>query len=119
MNHCEIDQLRSTLSAWLESHDVNSSDLMAQVSGSNENMPDLLDRASFHSEMEITFFNLGRESENKNNIIRALKRIEKGDYGICEECGERISLKRLKAVPDTTYCLSCKIELESMEMVAN
>ncbi len=42
----------------------------------------------------------------------ALSLAEKGVYGICENCGERIDPARLKAIPQATLCLKCKTELE-------
>ena len=41
-------------------------------------------------------------------IGKALKRLDEGTYGICENCGQSIHLGRLAAVPFTEYCLSCK-----------
>jgi len=42
----------------------------------------------------------------------ALSLAEKGVYGICENCGERIDPARLKAIPQATLCLKCKTEIE-------
>jgi RNA polymerase-binding transcription factor DksA len=36
-----------------------------------------------------------------------LKRLEQGEYGVCEICGKRISLKRLKALPHASRCVAC------------
>lgn len=51
----------------------------------------------------------------KNNLEQqleeiniALEKIKKGTYGICEKCGKKISLARLKAVPTSRFCLKCK-----------
>jgi len=41
------------------------------------------------------------------DIERALKKIEKGKYGICEKCGKPISKKRLKLIPEAKFCLDC------------
>ena len=41
-------------------------------------------------------------------INAALERLKRGEYGICEECEEPISEKRLKAVPWARYCLHCQ-----------
>ncbi len=42
------------------------------------------------------------------NIKNALDKIDTKEYGICEECGEKISLKRLKAHPEARFCIDCK-----------
>jgi len=48
-----------------------------------------------------------RAKEELEAIDRALTRIESGDYGRCEDCGELIPLERLEALPTTTLCVSC------------
>jgi RNA polymerase-binding protein DksA len=54
--------------------------------------------------------------ENKERVIKniesALERIENGSYGICENCNEEISKKRLDHVPYTKLCINCKMEDE-------
>ena len=43
----------------------------------------------------------------------ALIRLDTGEFGICEECGRAVNLKRLEAVPWTRYCRDCQQEVES------
>ncbi len=43
-------------------------------------------------------------------INRALKKIDNKTYGICEQCGQPISLSRLKIRPQAIYCIKCKKE---------
>ena len=45
-------------------------------------------------------------------ILQALERIEDGSFGNCVECGEPITIDRLKAIPYTPYCVSCQEEME-------
>jgi DnaK suppressor protein len=45
----------------------------------------------------------------------ALRRLDQGDYGVCHECGEAISVKRLDAVPWAKYCVSCQERIASRE----
>jgi DnaK suppressor protein len=51
-------------------------------------------------------------------IRHALEAIEREEYGICEDCGEDISIERLKARPVTSFCISCKTKRESIEKLA-
>lgn len=51
---------------------------------------------------------LEREARSLMQIVAALKRIDSGEFGICLECEEPISPKRLAAVPWATYCLHCQ-----------
>ncbi len=46
-------------------------------------------------------------NQEYEQIEHAIAQIEKGEYGICENCGERIALKRLEALPDATLCINC------------
>lgn len=46
------------------------------------------------------------------SIDAALKRIEEGSYGICDGCGEPISVDRLKAIPYATLCIHCQESIE-------
>lgn len=42
------------------------------------------------------------------NIEKALEKIKKGKYGFCEKCGKEISKEKLKACPETRFCLGCQ-----------
>jgi RNA polymerase-binding transcription factor DksA len=54
-----------------------------------------------------------RTWENKlASIEQALRLAEKGTYGICESCGEKIDPARLEALPHTTFCVKCKSQME-------
>ena len=74
----------------------------------NSTKPDLTDRAS--EEIDRTFELRTRDRERKliNKIDAALKRIEDGTYGYCEETGDPISLKRLQARPIATLSLEAQ-----------
>ncbi len=48
------------------------------------------------------------EQEVLYQIDDALKRLEEGSYGVCQECSKPVSLSRLKAVPYTPMCISCQ-----------
>jgi DnaK suppressor protein len=54
-----------------------------------------------------------RTFESKlESIEQALRLAEKGTYGICERCGEKIDPARLEALPHTTLCVKCKSQME-------
>ena len=81
----------------------------------DNNLSDLLDRASQVSEREFSHHLCSREKLHMRRIERSLQDIEEGVYGSCERCGEDISLKRLKARPIARYCIDCKTQLEKTE----
>jgi DnaK suppressor protein len=61
-------------------------------------------------EREKTFLFASREGKFLNYLDDALKRIERGDYGFCTECGNLIDRERLEAVPHAHQCINCKIK---------
>jgi DnaK suppressor protein len=48
-------------------------------------------------------------------IDAALQRLNSGDFGICDDCGERIPDKRLKAVPWAAYCVPCQDRIDGRQ----
>jgi DnaK suppressor protein len=81
----------------------------------SEDLADEMDLASSEYLQSFTFRLRGREKTFLSKIDHALGRIEAGTFGICEECEEEISLKRLEARPETTLCIRCKEDQEKME----
>jgi len=81
---------------------------------SNE-LPDEMDLASTEYLQSFTFRLRGREKSFLSKIQKAIEKIDQGDFGNCEECGEEISLKRLEARPETSLCIRCKEEQEREE----
>jgi DnaK suppressor protein len=61
-------------------------------------------------EREKTFMYAAREGKFLNYLDDALKRIEKGTYGFCIECGKVIEKERLEAVPHAQMCIQCKLK---------
>lgn len=56
-----------------------------------------------------------REKKLLKKIEHSLAKFDSGEYGICEECGEKISPARLEARPVAQYCIDCKTEMEQNE----
>jgi DnaK suppressor protein len=81
----------------------------------SDDLPDEMDLASSEYLQSFTFRLRGREKTFLQKIDRALRKIEEGDFGVCEECGEEISTKRLEARPETTLCIRCKEDQERHE----
>jgi DnaK suppressor protein len=84
----------------------------------DENFPDPTDRASMESNRNSVLRIRDRERKLIFKIQEALQRLEDGQYGICEECGEAIAIERLKARPVTTLCIDCKSSQELAEKKA-
>lgn len=80
-----------------------------------DDLPDEMDLASSEYLQSFTFRLRGREKVFLDKIQKALDRIEEGSFGVCEECGDEISIKRLDARPETTLCIRCKEDQERVE----
>ncbi|MDY6909024.1 MAG: RNA polymerase-binding protein DksA [Thermodesulfobacteriota bacterium] len=80
-----------------------------------DNFPDPTDRASLESDRNFMLRIRDRERKLIIKIREALQRIEDGTFGICEACGDDISIERLKARPVTTLCIDCKRRQEAVE----
>jgi DnaK suppressor protein len=80
-----------------------------------DDMPDEMDLASSEYLQSFTFRLRGREKTFLKKIDHALAKIDEGTFGICEECEEPISTKRLEARPETTLCIRCKEDQERIE----
>jgi DnaK suppressor protein len=78
-------------------------------------LPDEMDLASSEYLQSFTFRLRGREKVFLDKIEIALRKIEEGTFGNCEECGEEIAVKRLEARPETGLCIRCKEDQERHE----
>ncbi len=77
--------------------------------------PDLGDQATAESDRSFLLRLRGREQKLLKKIENAIEKIDSGTYGVCETCGEKISIKRLEARPVTTLCIECKTKQEEEE----
>jgi len=88
---------------------------VSEMTVDSTNFPDPTDRATQESDRSFELRIRDRERKLINKIREALERIDEGEFGICESCGEEISDGRLKARPVTTLCIDCKMEQERQE----
>ena len=78
-------------------------------------LPDEMDLASSEYLQSFTFRLRGREKVFLDKIQKALEKLETDAFGVCDDCSERISAKRLEARPETTLCIRCKEDQERVE----
>jgi DnaK suppressor protein len=88
---------------------------LAEMTMTDERLADLTDLASFQTERNFELRIRDRERKLIAKMQEAIKMINDGTYGICENCDEEISEKRLIARPVTTFCIKCKTEQEKIE----
>ena len=119
MNAKMKEYFRQKLESWKNELLKESSQTLNNLQTENEAKPDLTDRAS--EEIDRTFELRTRDRERKliNKIDAALRRIEDGTYGYCEETGEPIGLKRLEARPVATLSLEAQEMHEKAEKRLN
>lgn len=73
-----------------------------------ERSADQLEETQMAAQRALAVCNLDREFNQLREARAALHRIEKGNFGTCQECDEDIHPKRLAAVPWATFCLQCQ-----------
>ncbi len=89
--------------------------LDGEVHVDSDALPDEIDTAALESSLWLTGRMREREFELLHKIEKSLEKIERGDYGECEDCGEEIGLRRLRARPMAEFCIACKDEQERLE----
>jgi DnaK suppressor protein len=88
--------------------DAEASAEVGAIKVKSEDLPDVVDRSSMETDRNFTLRLLDRERKLLKKIEEALLRIENGEFGICESCGEDIARERLVARPVATLCIGCK-----------
>lgn len=115
MKKKDIEYFRELLTNSLEELLSKADDTVSGMTDPKENFPDPTDRASLESDRNFMLRIRDRESKLIKKIKKALERIENNTFGVCDKCGEDISIKRLKARPVTTQCIECKTKEEALE----
>lgn len=116
MKKTELKRFKKILEEKREALITNAKQTIAEDMTLDANdLPDEMDLASSEYIQSFTFRLRGREKVFLQKIEKALKKIEDGSFGICENCEEPISVKRLEARPETTLCIRCKEDQERQE----
>jgi DnaK suppressor protein len=115
MKKKDIDYFKKFLNERLEELLSHADNTVSGMTTPKENFPDPTDRASLEADRNFMLRIRDRENKLIKKVKKALDRIENGTFGVCEKCGEDISVKRLKARPVTTLCIDCKTKEEAFE----
>lgn len=111
----DLKQIKALLQSKINELMAEAGKTVIDMAGKEEKLPDLNDRASQESELNLEIRMRERERKLIVKMRETIERIDAGDYGICEECGEPIGVKRLMARPVTTYCIECKTREEKLQ----
>jgi DnaK suppressor protein len=117
MNERQLEYFRQKLLNWKEEILRESRETVTHLQSETENHPDLADRASSETDRALELRTRDRQRKLISKIDEALRRIEEGVYGFCEETGEPIGLARLEARPIATLSLEAQERHERRERV--
>ena len=116
LSEAEVLHLRSILVERANALLSNSHATVNSLTDDDRGMaPDALDLAASESSRDFSLRLAGRERQMLKKIRHALQRMEEGEYGVCESCGEEITYKRLLVRPVASLCIDCKTQAEQLE----
>ena len=117
MSERQLEYFRRKLLAWKEEILRESRETLGHLQAETENHPDLADRASSETDRALELRTRDRQRKLISKIDAAVRRIDDGSYGWCEETGEAIGLARLDARPIATLSLEAQERHERRERV--
>ncbi len=117
MSERQLGYFRRKLFDWKSEIIRASEATIDQLQEDNYHLPDITDRASSETEKALELRARDRQRKLISKIDAALRRIEAGEYGFCEETGEPIGLRRLEARPIATLSLEAQERHERSEKV--
>jgi DnaK suppressor protein len=117
MNPRQREYFRRKLENWREDILRESRETLENLQEESQNHPDMADRASSESDRALELRTRDRQRKLISKIDAALKRMEDGTYGYCEETGDPITIARLDARPIATLSLEAQETHERREKV--
>ncbi|MDE2445902.1 MAG: RNA polymerase-binding protein DksA [Alphaproteobacteria bacterium] len=117
MNERQVEYFRRKLLNWKEDILKESKETISHLQEENHILPDVADRASSETDRSLELRTRDRQRKLISKIDAALKRVDDGSYGYCEETGEPIGLKRLDARPIATLSIEAQERHEKRERV--
>ena len=117
MNQKQLKYFKNKLEVWKNDLLKESNLTLENLKGESLNRPDIADRASLESEKTLELRTRDRARKLISKINKALKKIDEGTYGYCEETMEPISIERLKARPVATLTIEAQENHEKNEKV--
>ena len=115
MNPLQQEYFRQKLMQWRRQLLKDTGDIRTNLKEENLAEPDLADRATLETDRSLELRTRDRQRKLINKIDSALRRIEDGSYGYCEETENPISLRRLEARPIATLTIEAQEMHERME----
>ena len=117
MNPRQVEYFKQLILTWKDDLLKESSNTLDHLKEESSTKPDNADRASIESERSLELRTRDRERKLLSKINKALKKIDDGTYGYCEETNQPISIARLKARPIATLSIEAQEMHEKFEKV--
>lgn len=117
MNERQQEYFKQKLIQWRADILQESRDTLDQLQEESLQLPDIADRASSETDKALELRTRDRQRKLISKIDAALRRIETGEYGYCEDSGEPIGIGRLEARPIATLSLEAQERHERKEKV--
>ena len=117
MNDRQSEYFKRKLLIWKADLMSDSKDTIEGLQDGTRNIPDIADRASEETDRALELRTRDRQRKLVAKIDSALRRIDEGEYGYCENTGDPISLRRLDARPIATMTLEAQEKHERKEKV--
>jgi DnaK suppressor protein len=100
----KLEKEREELKLMLKSYEEEAKEFLKEPVFASDEMADRYEyKEEIHLKKEVL-------AERLRKVEKALKKIEKGNYGFCEKCGQKIEEMRLKIDPATELCRSCALK---------
>lgn len=115
MDQTKLDHFKKLLDEMLIEAQQKGDSTLENLTDNNQMFADPADRATIESDRAFTLRIRDRERKLIKKIQAALLRMEKGTFGVCEECTDQIAIARLEARPVTRLCINCKSRQEEDE----
>jgi DnaK suppressor protein len=117
MSDRQREYFKQKLLNWKDEILRESRETLSHLQSETENHPDLVDRASSETDRALELRTRDRQRKLISKIDDALRRLDDGSYGYCEETGEPIGIGRLDARPTATLSLEAQERHERQERV--
>ena len=111
----ELSRLHQMLQHQLEELMSTARENLHQLTDVRDTDADALDLAVNESSRDFSLRMADRERRLMGKIRLSLQRVQEGEYGVCELCGDAITYRRLLARPVATQCIDCKTQAEHLE----
>lgn len=115
MDAARLDVFRTLLKERLAALEAAFVSRLGELVDQRDALADTTDIASEESDRDMTLRMQDHERKIVDDIRAALKRINEGEYGVCEACGDEVGEKRLLARPTARHCIDCMTEIEATQ----